>query len=71
MDIDHASHTCPGPECAVRVPYQRLACPPHWRQVSEPLRRLVFRTWQYGLGATTQEYLNARALAIADMRPLT
>lgn len=40
------THQCPGPGCVRRVPFDRLACPRHWFQVSHELRVEVWRAFR-------------------------
>lgn len=70
MAIPSDSHQCPGPDCQASVSYAMLACSRHWYQVPRPIRTLVYRTWNHGLGAGSPEHTRAMELAIADMRPL-
>lgn len=70
MAVPSDSHQCPGPGCKASVPYAMLACRAHWYQVSRPIRALVYRTWDHGLGAGSSEHTRAMELAIADMRPI-
>ena len=66
MDSD-TTHECPKIGCGERISITKLACQPHWFDVSRELRREVYRTWQHGLGAGTPSHRRAVAAAIADM----
>ena len=45
-------HGCPGPGAHTpgreTVPYEQLACPRHWYQVSKATRKAVWRAWEAG-----------------------
>ena len=63
-------HICPGPECHTEVPRRKLACVPHWGQVTGPHQRAVYAAWDQGRGAGTMKHLRAMSTAIGDMTPL-
>lgn len=63
--MSDTTHECPAPECAVRVPFERLACPRHWFMVSAVDRRELLRLWRDAPGSG--EYFAVRALCLADM----
>lgn len=62
-------HYCPGPDCDKDVPYDMLACPRHWYQVSKPVRAAVYRAWARSAGAGSDEHAAAIEAAIRQMRP--
>lgn len=66
--MPNTSHPCPGPhQEPVFVPFSKVACAPHWRQVRGSQRQLVSGLWRDGdLGG----YIAARADAVAEMQPL-
>ena len=63
------THKCPGPKCAADVEPGMLACPRHWYQVPKPIRRAVWRAWDYGAGAGSAEHQAAMGAAIERMTP--
>jgi hypothetical protein len=38
--------TCLHPRCQATIPASRLACAPHWYQLSPELRKHVYATWR-------------------------
>jgi hypothetical protein len=42
------THRCPADGCTVEVPFERLACLPHWRLVSRPTQRALSSAWRHG-----------------------
>lgn len=45
---DDTSHECPAGPCTRRVPFDRLACPTHWRMLPGRLKRAVTLAWHDG-----------------------
>ena len=58
------THRCPADGCVVDVPFERLACAPHWRLVSPGTKREVYSAWRYG---TVEAHTKARAKAVDEM----
>jgi len=69
VTIAKGSHTCPGPQCTVTVPYSQLACRRHWYQVPAAIRRAVYASWDYGRGAGSAGHAAALAAAVERMQP--
>lgn len=64
--MNDATHECPGPLCAKRVERDKLACPGHWYQVSQPTRARVWRAYRSG---DLTGHAEAMSAAISEMRP--
>ena len=60
-------HKCPKDGCDKMLTWQRLACRPHWFSLSLPTRKRVLFAWAGGRGLPTTEYLQARAVAVAEL----
>lgn len=58
------THVCPRRGCTRRVPPQKLMCSPCWAAVPGDIGREVYRAWDHGLGAGTEEHLHAMEAAI-------
>ena len=43
-----ATHKCPHPQCEVEIENGHLACPPHWYQLPNPLRREIWKAYRFG-----------------------
>lgn len=57
------AHTCPAPNCPVRVPYHHLACKRHWAQLPKPIcDQVSTAARRYGIGS--EEQINAVITAI-------
>lgn len=57
--LGDGTHPCPKVTCARRVKNAQYACPKHWFEVSEPVRRRISRSWAMG-------DVDAHAQAMAD-----
>lgn len=57
-------HTCPAAGCTVSVQSDMLMCRKHWFMVPKVLRSRVWRAWDNGNGAWSQEHRAACAAAI-------
>lgn len=58
-------HKCPVDVCTTRVPYEKLMCFEHWKQVPGELQRAVTITWnRCGGDFTEPDYAKARQAAI-------
>lgn len=44
------THKCPIGACDKRVPPDKLMCPGDWRTVPAPLKKALYRAWNYGRG---------------------
>lgn len=42
-----AMHRCPGRGCTRSIGANELACPPHWRQLPERLRRTIKTSYRH------------------------
>lgn len=60
----HATHRCPVGDCPAGVHPGQLMCPRHWRLVSSPLKRALYRAWQGGAGAGSAEHQQAMRACI-------
>jgi hypothetical protein len=58
------SHRCPIDGCERRVPSYQLMCPRHWRAVPADVQRRLYRTWDHGRGAGTEDHIEAMDAAI-------
>lgn len=43
--MTQTTHECPAPSCEEQLPFERLACRPHWFQIPVELRRQL--VWEY------------------------
>ena len=59
------THKCPGPECIREIPYDRLACSMHWSALPQAIRIAIYRAWDGGKGAGSDEHTEALKQAIA------
>jgi hypothetical protein len=57
-------HRCPADGCTVDVPFDRLACLPHWRLVTRATQRRLSSAWRHG---TVTQHLEARELAVHEI----
>lgn len=62
MTAGDGTHECPAAGCTVRCPYNRLACPAHWRQIPRELQGRIVARWQEG---DLEAYMAARREAVA------
>lgn len=60
-----STHECPAPDCRVRVAFERLACPRHWREVPYPLRNQLNYLWREDPGSDA--YFSARGRCLVAM----
>ena len=58
------THRCPADGCTVDVPFERLACLPHWRLVTRATQRRLSSAWRYG---TVSQHLEARDQAVHEI----
>jgi len=58
------SHRCPKTGCDEIVSDGQLACRPHWYSIPKPLRNAVWRAWNHGKGAGSNEHWAAISAAI-------
>lgn len=68
---DDGKHDCPVDGCTKRVPAHILMCKSHWQTVPRQLQRDVYATYAHGTGVATEEYAEARRLAIDAVENLT
>lgn len=45
-ELPPASHECPAPDCAMRVPRHQFACPRDWQRLPAELRRAINETYR-------------------------
>lgn len=62
------THKCPAPECEKDVPADMLACRADWYRIPKPLRTAVWRAWERGAGAGSDEHTLALEAAIGWLR---
>lgn len=55
-------HDCPKVGCGKRLPFEILACKPHWLSLPPRLRASITRSWSSG---EMERYLKHRAEAVA------
>ena len=60
-------HKCPKDGCTKMMPHDRLACRPHWFSISFATRKRVLFAWAGGRGIADTAYLEARAVAVAEL----
>jgi hypothetical protein len=60
-----SGHRCPGRGCDAMVPYDQLACRPHWYSLPQPIRNRIWATWHRGRGAQSQAHNDAVSEAVA------
>lgn len=59
MSMTSHAHTCPARGCNAQVPFEHLACPPHWRKLPWRLRTNLSRAFQELDREAHQEALEA------------
>lgn len=57
------THRCPAPKCVIQVPDHRLACKPHWFELSSEVRREVHATARLPLLSSRRRAAIAAAMA--------
>jgi len=63
--VSEFTHECAVPHCTRQIPQEMLMCFTHWKKVSKPTQRRVYRAWNRG--NMTDDYCNARAHAIGEV----
>jgi hypothetical protein len=62
-------HECPSPGCARQVPFEKLACPRHWRDIPSRLQLALLREFSRRFGEVSYFAARAdclRALGVAE-----
>lgn len=65
MTATDTTHECPGAHCDRRLPFDRFACPSHWRRLPGKLRRALQVAWREG---DLEAHADARADCVEWLR---
>jgi hypothetical protein len=61
------THDCPATGCPERVGHEMLMCPRHWYMVPGVIRSAVWKAWDDGAGAYTEQHAAAVEAAIRSV----
>lgn len=64
-DVTDGTHECPKPGCEKRLPFDVLACPPHWFEITATTRARLWREWRNHPGEDS--YFEARAQCLLEL----